>query len=604
MIPFHFIDAALYCPNFDIGLETPDIWLGLTAPPNQRFSRADRLNWMVQRLTECTEKHQHDQTSSSFIPERLIDVQESTPRLVLRSDIASAGSDTQKAAYAALSYCWGPVEDSRNQLKTTSSSIAQRQAAIHDEEMTEVLRDAVEVTRALSIPYLWVDALCILQDDISDWERQCTDMAQLYRSAHIVLCAASSGSCLQGFLDERGRRIRMPFLSTIDPSVVSSYYLHFKYAVCSRSVMFSEVAADMEHNRWGNRGWVFQESWSASRKLIFGNANLHLYCPTGIESMGIEKQRLEERLSDENSLSIAHPDTLSKEELYASWATLVCRYSRFEDHSFTKATDLLPALSGLASEYHRHIQDVYYAGLWGEDLFRGVMWYCDADSEALPERRHCIPSAYMRHNDFSIPSWSPLARGTLVTHGAIYKSDECLTNFRAEYTALAAETETVGTNPFGAISNNWSLRIHSYVLDLAALDFQEFEVSEDFAGGEGSKGTLIYQGKHLGCFELDFAYDSDDNCFNLDSVTEPACMLDEISRFRWVLLGNCKVRANDESPSKVRRARGACGLILFAPPGSSALHRVGVFLPGLPEKHHEGLRLIKKLGQVKTIVVT
>ncbi|KAK5630768.1 hypothetical protein RRF57_006483 [Xylaria bambusicola] len=514
------------------------------------------------------------------------------------------GTGTQKPTYTALSYCWGPAEDSKSQLKTTTSSIAQRQAAINEAEMTEVLQDAIKVTRALSIPYLWVDALCILQDDISDWERQCADMAKLYRSAHVVLCAASSASCLQGFLGERGHRIRMPFLSTRKPSVAGSYYLHFKYAGCSRSFMFSEAFADMMHNRWGNRGWVFQESYSASRRLIFGNSNLHLVCPSGIQSMGSKRREAAKEESDENSLLVRELGTCSREELYVSWASLVRRYSRFEDHSFTKATDLLPALSGLASTYYAYTQDTYHAGLWDGDLFRGLMWYWNGDSEALPERRCCTPSTFMRHNEFSVPSWSPLARGSYVTHGAIYKHDECLTNFRSEYVALEARTEPVGANLFGAIRDSWLLRIHSYVLDLATLNPQKLEISEDFAGGEGSRGTLIYEGKHLGCFELDFVYDADDNSYNVDCVTAPASMIDEISRFHWVLLGSCKVRGVDEKPEKVRRARGACGLILFSPPGSDALHRVGVFLPGLPDNHHDGLRLIRKLGELRMIVVT
>ncbi|KAI0514459.1 heterokaryon incompatibility protein-domain-containing protein [Xylaria bambusicola] len=598
------VEIALFCLAEGIsGSETSDVWLGLAAPPSQRFSQQHRLDWMAQILSECTEKHQHDKRGNNFVPERLIDVQNATPRLVLGADVAISKSGAQKPPYVALSYCWGPAEESKSQLKTTTSSIAKRQAAIQEAEMTEVLRDAIKVTRALSIPYLWVDALCILQDDISDWERQCADMAQLYQSAHVVLCAASSASCLQGFLGERGHRIRMPFQSTRKPSIVGSYYLHFKYAGWSRGFMFSEASADMAHNRWSNRGWVFQESWSASRRLVFGNSNLHLCCPSGVQSMGREREAKKEE-PDENSLFLSRLDTCSREELYASWASLVRKYSRFEDHSFTKATDLLPALSGLASKYHEYNQDKYHAGLWGEDLFRGLMWYWDGDSEELPERQCCAPSTFMRHNEFSVPSWSPLARGSFVTHGAIYKDDECLANFQPEYTALEARTEPVGANPFGAIRDNWSLRIHSYVLDLATLNPQKLEVSEDFAGGEGSRGTLIYEGKHLGCFELDFVYDADDNCYNMDCVNAPACMLDEISRFRWVLLGSCKVRGNDENPERLRRARGACGLILFSPPGSDALHRVGVFLPGLPENHHDGLRLLRKLGEIRTIVVT
>ncbi|KAI0430810.1 heterokaryon incompatibility protein-domain-containing protein [Xylaria sp. FL1042] len=601
------VEITLFCLAEGLsGSETSDIWLGLTTPPRQRFSQQHRLDWMVQTLAECTEKHQHDQPGNGFVPDRLIDVQESVPRLVSGADAMAVRTGTQKPAYAALSYCWGPAGDSKDQLKTTTLSIAQRQKAITDAEMTEVLRDSVAVTRALSIPYLWVDALCILQDDISDWERQCMDMAELYRSAHVVLCAASSASCLQGFLGERGQRVRIPFRSTRKPSVVGSYYLQFKYAGCSRSVVFSEAAADTQHNRWGNRGWVFQESWSASRRLVFGNANFHLYCPWGVQSMGSKAEEREAGKGGfyESELSLSGLDNFSKEELYIIWAQLVSSYARFEDHSFTKITDILPALSGLASKYHEYTQDAYHAGLWSGDLFRGLMWYWDGDSETLPERQCCLPSALMRHNDCPVPSWSPLARGMFVTYGAIYKSDECLTDFRPEYTALEAKTEAAGSNPFGAIRKNWSLRIHSHVLNLATLNPQKFTVSEDFAGGEGSRGTLIYEGKRLGCFELDFMYDADDNFFNSDSFTVPACMLDEISRFTWVLLGSCKVRGLDESPDKVRRARGACGLILFSPLGSGALHRVGVFFPGLPDNHHDGLRLIRKLGEVRTVIVT
>ncbi|TGJ86178.1 hypothetical protein E0Z10_g2601 [Xylaria hypoxylon] len=601
------VEITLFClaEGLTGGSETSDRWLGLAAPPSQSFSQKHRLDWMMQTLAECTEKHQHDHLGKDFLPERLISVQEPVPRLVLGADLTTIGAGAQKPRYAALSYCWGPIEESKSQLKTTTSSIAQRQTAITDAEMTEVLRDSVTMTRALSIPYLWVDALCILQDDISDWERQCRDMAELYQSAHIVLCAASSASCLQGFLGQRGRRIRVPFRSARRPSVTGSYYLQFKYAGCSRGVIFSEATADTQHNRWGNRGWVFQESWSASRRLVFGNSNLHLYCPWGVQSSGRPKEmEAGERESNENDRSLSGLGAFSKDQLYTSWALLVRSYSRFEEHSFTKATDILPALSGLASKYHEYIHDVYHAGLWKGDLFRGLMWYWDGDSETLPERLCCLPNAFMRHNDCPIPSWSPLARGLFVTHGAIYKSDECLTSFQPEYMVLEATTEPVGNNPFGAIQKSWSLRIHSYVLDLATLNPRSLIVSEDFAGGEGSRGSLIYEGRHLGCFELDFVYDTDDNFFNSESFTVPACMLDEISRFKWVLLGSCKVRGLEEPPDKVRRARGACGLILFSPPGSDSFHRVGVFFPGLPDNHHDGLRLIRKLGEVRTVIVT
>ncbi|RYP14296.1 hypothetical protein DL765_006461 [Monosporascus sp. GIB2] len=157
------------------GSESVSTWLGLRLPQN--YSDEKCIRWMKQMITDC-EEHKHELAGEPFIPERLIDVRGEDPKLVLRSDLGSDGHD-RVPEYAALSYCWGSSVDAETQLKTTTISLAERQVAIRDIEMTQVLRDAVHVTRALSIPYLWVDALCILQDNISDWERHIT--TRIYR---------------------------------------------------------------------------------------------------------------------------------------------------------------------------------------------------------------------------------------------------------------------------------------------------------------------------------------------------------------------------------------------------------------------------------------
>jgi hypothetical protein len=189
-------------------------------------------------------KGQDQRPANSFVPERLISVDEVNPRLVLRTNLTAFGASSRTPTYAALSYCWGPADDAKQQLTTTKASIAQRQKAITTNEMTEVLRDAVAVTRALKIPYLWVDALCILQDDISDWERQCVDVAELYANAIVTICVPSSTSCRQDFLRQRGLRIRLPFVSVRRPTLSGSYYLQFKYAGVPRGDVFNEGDAD------------------------------------------------------------------------------------------------------------------------------------------------------------------------------------------------------------------------------------------------------------------------------------------------------------------------------------------------------------------------
>ena len=550
---------------------------------------------MSERFNADVKGEQSQSRARFFVPERLISVEEPSPRLVLRTDSNCFGVASGTPTYAALSYCWGSADDAKQQLTTTTASLAQRQKAIANNQMTEVVKDAVVVTRALKIPYLWIDALCILQDDISDWERQCVDIANLYANASVTICAASSITCQQGFLRQRGLRIRIPFQSVTRTNMSGSYYLQFKYAGLPRGDLFSEEAADAHYNRWGNRGWVFQESFSASRKLLFGNANVHYYSSSSVHSMGSgARKRID-------YLALSRDSSQDREEIYKSWAYILHEYSRFEDYSFTKTKDILPALSGLASHYYRWIPDDFHAGLWKGDLFRGLMWYSDGDSKTQPSRQCCIPTSLMRHYDCPVPSWSPLGRGMVVTYGAMYKDDECLASFQPEYKSLKMDTKPAGINPFGEIKNNWGLRVRSHVLDLAMLNDGNLEVADTF-NDIGCRGTLVYKGKQVGCFELDFSYDDSDLDFDFSSDS-PACMMNEITRFSWVLLGSCKVRNADEPQEKIRRARGACGLILFPVPNSDKFCRVGAFFPGFPENHHDGLFLIRKLGEIKTVTI-
>lgn len=61
--------------------------------------------------------------------------------------------------YAALSYCWGNEE----QPKSTPENLKEWTKCISLKEISAVTKDAIQLYIALSIRYLWIDALCILQ---------------------------------------------------------------------------------------------------------------------------------------------------------------------------------------------------------------------------------------------------------------------------------------------------------------------------------------------------------------------------------------------------------------------------------------------------------
>lgn len=103
--------------------------------------------------------------------------------------------------YAALSYCWG--SDLEGIVKTTKSNQNAHFRSIAVQTLPKSIMDAVLVSRRLCIRYLWVDALCIIQDDEEDWLRESAQMRLIYSNSHITIAAHPSASCKDGFLGEQ-----------------------------------------------------------------------------------------------------------------------------------------------------------------------------------------------------------------------------------------------------------------------------------------------------------------------------------------------------------------------------------------------------------------
>lgn len=246
------------------------------------------VEWLKAKIEAC-DTHTHLDHMSDSIPSRLIDVQGDTPRLVTRSGLPAC-STARNTCYAALSYCWGPPDDAKFQLKTTTSSLARRLAGISSEEIRQVpaIEDAICVARALAIPYLWIDSLCILQDDNSDWEHECSNMDKVYGNAKVTFIASSSRSCLDSFLRRSGHTVIVPFHSTIDSNVQGMFRLRYEYVTSHKKNEWSisPLYFDVFARTLSRRGWAIQERLLSTRKIIFGSTNVHFLCPEHHQSWG------------------------------------------------------------------------------------------------------------------------------------------------------------------------------------------------------------------------------------------------------------------------------------------------------------------------------
>lgn len=249
-----------------IGHDTVARWLQL----HDSTSCADRLHhsvisWAKSQIEMCASEHSHSSPTEKFCLARLLDVHSEPIRLVDYHDIQKAARKLEPPSvrYTALSYCWGKKDQSQQQLLTTKENLPGGLVGITEQQLTPVLRDAVLATRLLSVRYLWVDSLCILQGDRRDWEHQSAKMDEIYRNTYVTIATPVSGSCGQGFRHATRKKLYISFRSLRNPDVRGWFSVRYLSCNISRRdypIDYSDIdLADVDSSRWASRGWTFQE---------------------------------------------------------------------------------------------------------------------------------------------------------------------------------------------------------------------------------------------------------------------------------------------------------------------------------------------------------
>ncbi|GCB17441.1 hypothetical protein AAWM_00326 [Aspergillus awamori] len=290
------------------------------------------------------------------LPTRVLDLGEgqdcSTVRLV-------EGAGT-RAAYTALSYCWGLP----NQwpLRTTNDNLQQHTSSILMESLDPTYRDAIGVTRSLGIRFLWIDALCIIQGDDQDWRNECELMGRYYVNARLVIAASGAAHPGEGcFLPGPSYdEVVLPFYS--HGAVTGSFKIVMPGPPFGRSgPAFSPL---------GNRGWATQEWWLSRRIVHFLEGYMVWSCAC------LDQFRL-------GIFSNGHTKDLV---MYSDWMSIASIHSR---RALSRPTDRLAAIQGLANELKKTRQDKYVMGFWTGELPTALLWkvgnggHGDNRSEAL-----------------------------------------------------------------------------------------------------------------------------------------------------------------------------------------------------------------------------
>lgn len=335
-----------------------------------------------------------------------------TIRLVLSREDAI----NPQARYITLSYRWG-TEPQKVVLKTSNISSFRRGYLIHN--LPQTFRDLILVTRAFEIRYVWIDALCIIQDSAEDWEREGATMRDVYAHSACTIAATASENPDQGLFRHRDPAIIMPgrirapdgtsALSSTPQADDNTKAEAEKYLLFDRGFLERRIF----HGPLHTRGWVFQERMLSPRVLHFARDQLVWECfaetkceafPDGMP-LDIRTKDLYAPLQPPKQLKKSRRKWLSRLlpgrslgerqegmdwKTLSTWRELVKQYSKCE---LTYVKDKLPAFAGIAKAYQDATGDEYLAGLWRSYFLHQLSW------------RVYTPSGRMSI-EYGAPSWS------------------------------------------------------------------------------------------------------------------------------------------------------------------------------------------------------
>ncbi|KAK1689915.1 heterokaryon incompatibility protein-domain-containing protein, partial [Colletotrichum godetiae] len=391
-------------------------------------------------IQDC--KHKHTECNmiaidSKWYPTRLIDVgplemsenAETPCRLVNTSDESIGGP------YLTLSHCWGEAKS----LILTKSNAAQFHKSIASDDLPLLYSEAVKVAKELGIRYLWIDALCIIQegDDFADWRHESTLMDKVYSHAFCNISAMSakdSEDCL--FSNRNSEASQLPVIWRDVEGRASPAFLvdaHF---------WSSEVRGALVNTR----AWVLQELLLSRRILFIGERQVLWHCRSTREAevwppnTPIDDVTELGRIEDlPLGCGSARHKPNDRRNAYLCWHDIVSRYTRCK---ISFPSDRLIALSAVAKEMMPVLEDEYVAGMWRRHLESELIWWSFFPFEPSPS-----PSDQL----YRAPSWSWASAETEVVPGRPYK--DCKVDRFIEVEDFHLEHVTGDTT--GLVSEGW-----------------------------------------------------------------------------------------------------------------------------------------------------
>lgn len=364
----------------DADMEKPPSLLNL---PEQYPTSRDAIDFVKTMFRQCVNGHIRCARASGPLPKRVLDLGPKSELSSIRLHI----SHGESREYATLSYSWGGAG---KRLLTETASIKARCENINIVDFPKTLRDGIVIAKTLGFRYLWIDSLCIVQDDDNDWAYQGTAMTNIYGYSSLNISASSSMSSDAGFLHRLPEfGIRLRHIKPPAGMAINNIYVGPKLQTL-----------DLEALEVSRRGWIFQERLVTSATVHYTVHGIVWECVEHTQLQHVQpistapwKAQWKNLLRPSNlpqQQEDDHRQADSKD--FRSWHDWVSVYSNRELFEWT---DKLPAIAGVAREFASIFSLTYCAGLWTENLRQDLLW-----------SRHNKVVTLTRSTKYVAPSWS------------------------------------------------------------------------------------------------------------------------------------------------------------------------------------------------------
>ncbi|KAH6853261.1 hypothetical protein B0I37DRAFT_2902 [Chaetomium sp. MPI-CAGE-AT-0009] len=319
-------------------------------------------------VTECVRCHKRCRTSSdsgSWYPTRLLDLSRVNGAEPLSDQIVyliETAKVIPAGRYTTVSHRWGPME----QLRLTKDTYPRLTEGVPLGSLPLLMQDVIFVSLELGIHYIWIDLLCVIQDEdsLTDWQHESSLMDKVYSNTFCNISAGDSNGCHESLFSPRDTDGFLPQVVELKVGDDNDERQLFRVYDCF--YWYRNVANVLVNKR----AWVLQERFLSPRVLQFGKRQVLWEClemsATDTCPKGIPRELMKKGAAlSKNLLPLGQatsPDNVPWYEIREMWNYLVMEYTTYD---LTVPSDKLIAISGIAKRVAMDIQeDKYVAGMW------------------------------------------------------------------------------------------------------------------------------------------------------------------------------------------------------------------------------------------------